>query len=89
MVFFVCYVNFPSYSYRALLVITWCYRARIYANQYMQISMLNLSAVFPGCPGEAFVACHIAQGLRNGYKRISYHKTVFISKQILVDRERK
>ena len=55
----------------------------------MQISMLNLSAVFPGCPGAAFVAGHIAQGLRNGYKRISYHKTVFISKQILVDRERK
>ena len=55
----------------------------------MQISMLNLSVVFPACPGEAFVACHIAQGLRNGYKRISYHKTFFISKQILMDRERK
>ena len=55
----------------------------------MQISMLNLSAVFPACPGEAFVASYIAQGLRNGYKRISYHKTVFISKQILMDRELK
>ena len=55
----------------------------------MEISMLNLSAVFPACPGEAFVAGNIAQGLWNGYKRISYHKTVFISKQILVDRERK
>ena len=29
------------------------------------------------------------RGLRNGHKRISYHKTVFISKQILVDRELK
>lgn len=55
----------------------------------MKISILNLSAVFPACPGEAFVACHIAQGLRNGYKRISYHKTAFISKQILIDRELK
>ena len=55
----------------------------------MQISMLNLSAVFPACPGGAFVACHIAQRLWDGYKRISYHKTVFISKQILMDREHK
>ena len=35
VMFFVCYGNFPSYCYKALLVITWCYGARVYANQYM------------------------------------------------------
>ena len=35
------------------------------------------------------MACHITQGLRNGHKPISYHKTLFISKQIVVDRELK
>ena len=54
----------------------------------MQISILNISAVFTARPGEEFVACPYA-GITNGHKRISYHKTVFISKQILVDRELK
>ena len=39
---FVYYGNFPSYCYRALLVITCCYGARVYANQYMQFSAMSL-----------------------------------------------
>ena len=46
VMFFVSYGNFPSYLYRALLVITWYYGARVYANQYMQISILNRTALF-------------------------------------------
>ena len=44
--FFMCYGNFSSYCYTALLVIAWCYGARVYANQYMEISILNRTALF-------------------------------------------
>ena len=57
VMFFVCYGNFPSYCYRALLVITWCYGARLYANQYMKITILNRTALFTAflSPCEVFV----------------------------------
>ena len=73
--FFVCYGNFPSYCYRDLLVITWCYGARVYANQYMQISILNRTALFTAflSPGEAFVRRAILRRI----------------KQIMVDRKLK